>query len=196
MKIWVLTVLVVGIACQNEPDQSSLPDSERIEGHIVKISRDSIYLKNKKPVYFRGLTSGSGKYVFLTRHAQKDTIGMDPGLSGEGEATATRLASILQSTPLKQIYNTHFRRVYLTVRPLSELKTIGLQRYEPGDQQTLVDDLVNRDEGVYVVCGHSNSIPQLIGLLGGTPPKIDEDQYEEIWLVEMNEKNTISKFTY
>jgi hypothetical protein len=164
-------------------------------GKIDKIVRDTVYLRSGEKVFVPGLTSGKNEYNIIIRHAETDTIGMDPGLSRKGEIRSTRLASILQNVPVKQVHITHYRRMYLTVRPFVEFKSVGIRRYEPGDQKAFVEEL-DQLEGSQLICGHSNTIPELLGLLSDFEDTENLEDYSNIWFVSRDGKGTLQHFTF
>ena len=200
-RIWCVRPLffilfLVPLAC--------LPDSQgRSEftnglldgGRIVKITKDTVFLEDGEKVYLPGITSGNGTYNIIIRHAETDTIGMDPGLSRRGETRSTQLASILQNVPIKQVHITHYRRMYLTVRPLVELKSVGIRRYEPGDQMAFIEQL-DQLEGSQLICGHSNTIPELLSLISDVKLTKDLKHYSNIWFVSRDGKGTVQHFTF
>jgi len=181
-------------SCLSDSKASNQEINQEIRGQIVKISKDTVFLKGGAKVSIPGINSGNKKILVLTRHAEKDTIGMDPGLSPLGEDRATRLADIMQSAALEQIFVTHYRRVYLTVRPLAVLHNMGLERYEPTDQGKLIEQLKKEADGTYVVCGHSNSIPEVLTMLGKETDNLSESDYDNLWIVAMNPGEGQSKF--
>lgn len=201
IKIWCKLIFffaICGVAggCLSDSEAFGQSKSLLDDDVVKKIVRDTVFLSSGKKVHIPGITSGLSKVLILTRHAEKDTMGLDPGLSLKGEESATRLASLMQATPLEQIYVTHFRRVFLTVKPVATLKRVGLKRYEPGDQISLIKELGEKDNGVYLVCGHSNTIPQIIGELTGENETIGEEDYDQLWIIELSANNRIRKFRF
>lgn len=189
-------LFLVPLAClpdsQGRSDVFSLSDSG---GKIVKIARDTVFLDSGEKVFLKGLTSGSIEYNIIVRHAETDTIGMDPGLSLRGEKRSTFLASILQNVPINQVHITHYRRMYLTVRPLVELKAIGIRRYEPGDQTAFVEEL-DQLKGSQLICGHSNTIPELLGLISETKISKNLENHSNIWFVSRSGTGNAQHFTF
>ncbi|MEL6635349.1 MAG: phosphoglycerate mutase family protein [Bacteroidota bacterium] len=105
---------------------------------------------------------------FLLRHAEKDTVGRDPGLQPAGLARAERLAAILGELPLRRIYSTNFQRTRLTVSPLARALHLPTQSYAAANQKALLDQLLEQAPGgQYLLVGHSNTVPQMLNYLSG-----------------------------
>lgn len=94
----------------------------------------------------------------LVRHAEKEATGTDPNLTKEGEARALSLAKLLEMQKIDAIYSTNFNRTKNTVKPLADAKGLTIRTDEP-DLSSL--------KGTIVICGHSNTIPQLANKLIG-----------------------------
>jgi broad specificity phosphatase PhoE len=135
--------------------------------------------------------------VFLVRHAEKaDVPGQDPPLSEAGRLRAEALARLLQSAGVKGIYTSQFLRTRQTAEPLA--KRLGVTAssvplsVKTSNQREVSDESVREltrkveahaGEAVLIV-GHSNSIPEVIRMLGGdTVPKIDESKFDDLFVV-------------
>jgi phosphohistidine phosphatase SixA len=107
--------------------------------------------------------------VFLLRHAEKlVTDDPDPLLSEAGETRSQQFARLVSRAGVTHLFASQFRRTQDTLAPLGaalELETQVVPTQSP-------DELVERLRGlppgaIAVVAGHSNTIPQLVALLGG-----------------------------
>ena len=130
------------------------------------------------------LASGSGPVVFLVRHAEKASASPDPGLTEAGETRAQALAELLRDAGVDVVYSTDYRRTRDTAAPLAVKLGLGLTTYDPRNLGELAADI--RSQGVRcLVVGHSNTTPELVGLLGGEPgPPIDEkSEYDRLYVV-------------
>ena len=142
------------------------------------------------------------KTVFLIRHAEKeDEPRQDPPLKKEGVVRAQELARLLGGTGIKAIYTSQFARTKLTVEPLAT--KLGLTataislRSNPANPRQIAEEstteVVNKimerpGENVLVV-GHSNSIPDVIKMLGGdVVPTIDERKFDDLFIVTVYAK--------
>lgn len=135
--------------------------------------------------------------VFLVRHAEKaDGPGQDPPLTEAGKQRAEALARLLQNAGVKGIYTSQFQRTQLTAEPLA--KRLGLTvtpvplSVKPSNPREVTEEsvreLTKRVEshagGAVLIVGHSNSVPDVIRMLGGdTVPKIDESSFDNLFVV-------------
>ena len=129
--------------------------------------------------------------VYLVRHAEKDTVPEgNPQLNEAGEERAQQLLHVLEEAGVTAIYATQFRRTQDTVRPLAELLGLELEIIWADESDHLVET-IRQDHrgGVVVVCGHSNTVPEIIEALGaGSVPPIEEaNEYDNLYVVRMDE---------
>ena len=142
------------------------------------------------------------KTVFLVRHAEKeDEPRQDPPLKKEGVARSQELARLLGAAGIKTIYTSQFARTKLTADPVAA--KLGLTatpislRSNPANPRQIAEEstaeVVNKimerpGENVLVV-GHSNSIPDVIKMLGGdVVPTIDERKFDDLFIVTVYAK--------
>lgn len=142
------------------------------------------------------------KTVFLIRHAEKeDEPRQDPPLKKEGVARSQELARLLGGAGIKTIYTSQFARTKLTAEPLAT--KLGLTptaislRSNPANPRLIAEEstaeVVNKimerpGENVLLV-GHSNSIPDVIKMLGGdVVPTIDERKFDDLFIVTVYAK--------
>lgn len=137
----------------------------------------------------------------LVRHAEKDTISVNPGLTSEGMDRAFRLANIFSQESVTAMYATPYRRTQETLQPLSKQKNLSILSYQPGDQkflETLFKEHPNG--GLFVIAGHSNTIPQLVNQLieQDLLQNLDEKDYDDIFIVSTqgNTSPSILHLTY
>ena len=142
------------------------------------------------------------KTVFLIRHAEKeDEPRQDPPLKKEGVARSQELARVLSGAGIKAIYTSQFKRTKQTAEPLaaklgltattitlkpnlSDLRLIA----EESTAETVNKILSAPGENVLLV-GHSNSIPDVIRMLGGdVVPTIDEKKFDDLFVVTVYAK--------
>jgi phosphohistidine phosphatase SixA len=135
--------------------------------------------------------------VFLVRHAEKaDGPGQDPPLSEAGRLRAEALARLLQNAGVKGVYTSQFLRTRQTGEPLA--KRLGVEvtpvplSVKPSNPREVTDEsvreLTKRVEshagGAVLIIGHSNSVPDVIRMLGGdVVPKIDESKFDDLFVV-------------
>ncbi len=135
--------------------------------------------------------------VFLVRHAEKaDGPGQDPPLTEAGKQRAEALARLLQNAGVKGIYTSQFQRTRLTAEPLA--KRLGVTAVavplsvKPSNPREVseesIRELTKKVEahagGAVLIVGHSNSVPDVIRMLGGdSVPKIDESKFDDLFVV-------------
>jgi len=142
------------------------------------------------------------KTVFLIRHAEKeDEPRENPPLKKEGVARSQELARLLAGAGIKAIYTSQFTRTRQTAEPLAAklgltATTISLKS-NPSNPRLIAEEstaeVVNKilqgaGENVLVI-GHSNSIPDVIKMLGGdVVPTIDERKFDDLFVVTVYAK--------
>jgi phosphohistidine phosphatase SixA len=131
--------------------------------------------------------------VFLVRHAEKLAVGADPALSEAGQLRAAALANLLQDASIERIYSTDFLRTRDTATPLASRLGLPVMIYDWDALDALAAELKkpgSRSLGV----GHSDTTPELVGILGGDPgPPIDEPaEYDRLYVVTIAGDGSVS----
>ena len=140
--------------------------------------------------------------VFLVRHAEREAEPrQDPPLNKEGIARSQELAKLLGAAGIKTIITSQFARTKQTAEPLATklnltATSISL-RSNPTNPRLIAEEstaeVVNKilerpGESVLLV-GHSNSLPDVIKMLGGdTVPTIDERTFNDLFIVTVYAK--------
>ena len=142
------------------------------------------------------------KTVFLIRHAEReDEPRQDPPLKKEGVARSQELARLLGNAGIKAIYTSQYARTKQTAEPLAAklgltAASISLKSNPTNPRQIAEEsttEVVNKilespGENVLVI-GHSNSIPDVIKMLGGdSVPTIDERKFDDLFIVTVYAK--------
>lgn len=123
------------------------------------------------------------KPVFVIRHLQKGQ-GDDPSLTAEGAAGAERLAEMLDNKGIVAVFATPTRRAMETAAPLAKRLGIAITPYDPKGPGALAA-AVAAAPGPALVVGHSNTIHDLVGRFGGTPPApLTEEDYGTLFVIE------------
>lgn len=110
--------------------------------------------------------------VYLVRHAEKAPGGGDvPLAEPEGARRARDLATALADAGVSVVIVSDFRRTYDTAAPLAaELGIAADEILRITDPAAIAGEIRERwAGGTVLVAGHSNTVPQLIELLGGPP---------------------------
>ena len=130
------------------------------------------------------------KPVYLLRHAERG-YGSDPDLTPAGQARAQELKRILEIVPVNAIYSTDTNRTRQTAQPLATAKNLTMQIYTDTSVANAI--LSGSEEKIYVILGHSNTVPQLITALGGTSPyvQIPGNEFDNLFLLIVKKKNKI-----
>jgi phosphohistidine phosphatase SixA len=130
--------------------------------------------------------------VYLTRHAEKAPEAKDPVLTAQGAARARTLAAILRSTGIRAIYSTPTRRTRETAAPLAAQLGLEVQPYD-ADKPALVTEKIKASAGPALLVGHSNTLAELVTLLGGAPgTPIGDDEYDRLYQLSIGEDGKVS----
>ncbi|HEX8249829.1 MAG TPA: phosphoglycerate mutase family protein [Pyrinomonadaceae bacterium] len=122
--------------------------------------------------------------IILARHAERSSQGStDPHLSAPGRARAQKLIHVLGTAAIKAIYTSHFIRTKETAQPLAA--HLGLSTVIIDEASEIKNNIESNHSGKTVlVIGHTDTVPQLISLLGGaSPPVIEDDEFDNLFIV-------------
>jgi phosphohistidine phosphatase SixA len=123
------------------------------------------------------------KAVLVVRHGEKisDT---DERLTEAGRARAERLAKMLKDAGVTAIYSTDTERTRGTVEPLAMALGLKVAIYDKGDAALVGRVRAADPDGIVLVAGHSNSIPDLLKAFGCAADfKIASDEYDNLFVV-------------
>ncbi len=140
--------------------------------------------------------------VFLVRHAEKAAEPReDPPLLESGNSRAQELARMLEPVGIKAIYTSQFLRTKQTAEPLAKhlgiaattlpIKMNPAKPKEISEQsyKDIVDKIFEHPGDAALVVGHSNTVPEVIKMLGGDlAPVIDEKDFDDLFIVTVYEK--------
>jgi broad specificity phosphatase PhoE len=125
--------------------------------------------------------------VILSRHAEKVAMPpKDPPLSTSGEERANLLASTLADAGVGAIFVTELQRTQQTAAPLAARVHVTPTVIPAADTNALVKAIRERQNGVVVVIGHSNTLPAIITALGGPAVKIDDNEYDNLFVLTLD----------
>lgn len=151
--------------------------------------------------------AGAQQLVLLVRHAERADGGagsanamtakpVDPPLSAAGEARAARLATMLRDAGITAIYSTEYKRTQQTVTPLAAKLGLKVTTVPATDTAGLTTRLKSEHaNGIVLVVGHSNTLPNVIKALGGAAPTIADDEYDSLFVFVPATK-TLSRIRY
>jgi broad specificity phosphatase PhoE len=130
--------------------------------------------------------------VILVRHAEKIDESRGSDLTPSGKRRARALAEMLRDAGVEAIYSTDFLRTRETVRPAAELIGKPIEIYD-GDALPAFARELRSKGGRALVVGHSDTTPELVGLLGGDPgPDIAPDEYDRIYVLTLSPGGKVS----
>ena len=121
--------------------------------------------------------------VYVTRHGEKALDAKDPDLSAQGQARARTLAVMLRKVGIKNIFSSTTKRTQQTAQPLATQAGVAVQLYDPS-KPALIIDKIKALAGPTLLVGHSNTVPDLVKLLGGVPgAPISDDEFDRLYQV-------------
>ncbi|PCC68903.1 Histidine phosphatase superfamily (branch 1) [Nannocystis exedens] len=134
--------------------------------------------------------------AIFVRHGEKAADDpRDPSLSPAGEARAQALADLLARAGVTHLFASEYRRTQATLRPLADASDLQITVLPAAAPQELVAALRALPAGaVAVVAGHSNTVPALIGALGGQvrdtvdaggQPALPDGAYDRLFFVTL-----------
>lgn len=121
--------------------------------------------------------------IYLVRHAEKESGGKDPELTEQGHGRAQNIAAILHKTGIANIFSSQYKRTMQTAHAVAQRTGVPVQAYDAAAPKQLVERVKSLD-GVVLVVGHSNTLPELVRLLGGAPgADIADNEYDRLYLL-------------
>ncbi len=135
--------------------------------------------------------------VILVRHAERaDVQNNDPGLSPAGKIRAIALAETLKDAGVTAILTTALQRTIQTAQPIAALRQItpqvvALQRTGQGSHIDAVVAAIRAPDlaknAVVLVVGHSNTVPAIVGALGGPSlPNLCESDHASLFILTLD----------
>lgn len=129
--------------------------------------------------------------IILVRHAEKDTMKIDPPLKPKGRERAQLLSRMLRESGARSTHSTQYRRTSETVAPLDSLLGITNEVIDADPDSLaahaagLVRHLLSAHKGeTTVVASHSNVIPLLMQALGiAAPVEIGDADYDNVFII-------------
>jgi broad specificity phosphatase PhoE len=149
----------------------------------------------------RAAIAAEPQLVFLVRHAEKSTatsVAMpgspptaasmtsaadDPVLSAEGHERAARLAAVLRSASIRNVFSTEFLRTRQTAAPTAQAGHLEVVTVPARETDALLAQ-VRQAKGNVLIVGHSNSVPELLKRLGiKDDVSIPDAEYDNLFVV-------------
>ena len=132
--------------------------------------------------------------VILVRHAEKATApANDPVLTADGTQRALDLATALAGARVTSVITTQLQRTQLTAKPITDPLgrapiVVPVAAPVAAHVEAVAAAVRARPAGdVVLVVGHSNTIPAIVGALGGPKlPDLCDPQYSMIFILEFS----------
>ncbi|MES2759856.1 MAG: histidine phosphatase family protein [Pseudomonadota bacterium] len=119
--------------------------------------------------------------IYVVRHGEKAPGGKDPELSEQGKTRAQNIATTLHRAGVASIFSSSTTRTRQTAQPLAQRSSLEVQTYDPSAPKALVEK-VKAQNGVVLVVGHSNTVPELVRLFGGASgADIADNEYDRLY---------------
>jgi phosphohistidine phosphatase SixA len=128
--------------------------------------------------------------VYITRHGEKGT-GKDPELTPQGQARAKMIATLLGKVGIRQVFSTATTRTQQTARPTAAQAGLDVQTYDPSKPQTVIDK-IKASAGPTLLVGHSNTVPDLVKLLGGASTPMSEEEFDRLYQVTIGADGSVT----
>lgn len=123
-----------------------------------------------------------GPSYYVMRHLDTAPGVQNPPLTAEGARKAALLPEWFSADPPVAIFVTDTTRSRETAEPLARALGVLPEVYNPADNAALVRRVQSVTGGAVLVVGHSNTVPDIVELLGGARPEpIDDRQFGDIW---------------
>ena len=142
--------------------------------------------------------------VVLLRHAEKASDGSsNPPLTAYGTARAEALIGVLSASGLDAAITSGFTRTVDTAAPAAthfgaESLVVGVSNGMSAHlEQTAAAVRAFGADATVLGVGHSNTIPALIGALGGPElPDLDESEYDLLYFLDLNGDEPVLRKIY
>ena len=121
---------------------------------------------------------------YFVRHFEKQ-LGDNPSLTEIGRVRAEALAAFFSDKPLTQVYATEYKRTLETATPVTVLKNLSIEYYDPQNLVEFATKIKTLDH--VLVVGHSNTTPQLLSLMGGEDIHIEETDYGVVYKLQKHD---------
>ena len=123
--------------------------------------------------------------VLIVRHAEKGTLPPeDPPLTAAGQARAETLSEILKGAGVQVVIASQYQRTQQTVQPTASELGLVVQVIDAGQFDEIAQQATATVGAVSLICGHSNTVPDIIEALGGASmANIEENQFDNLFVI-------------
>jgi broad specificity phosphatase PhoE len=127
--------------------------------------------------------------VVILRHAEKASKRTNAELNTAGRRRAQRLVEPLAGFQPTALFASDLRRTQQTLEPLARRLGLPLQRYTRGSEGALGRALRADYAGrTVVVCGHSDTLMDLVSALGHSEPFPEINGFDRYWVLRVAER--------
>ena len=136
--------------------------------------------------------------VYLFRHAEKQIIKgeKNPELTRDGFARSDQLAEVLKDVQNGIIYSSEFKRTQQTVNPLANVWNTNVKIHTAHDPEGQIERALSHCGKTVIISGHSNTLPNLIGLFGIVDEiTISDDQYGDLFQIQWKDGKPVLTVT-
>ena len=132
-----------------------------------------------------------GTTVILIRHGERLATPGDPHLSAAGKARAMLLLHVLDQANVSAIYTSEFIRTKETAEPLAT--KLGLSPIEATEAPHIKQNILMNHAGETVlVVGHSDTVPEVIELLGdNSGHQIQDHEFDNMFVATVLDDNRV-----
>ncbi len=124
--------------------------------------------------------------VLLLRHAEKAHKGDRAELSRVGHRRAANLPFEFAAFRLTALFASNLVRTQQTLAPLAKILALPLQIYPRGDERALGRRIRADFRGrTVLVCGHSDTLGELVAALGDPTPFPEVEGYGRYWILRV-----------
>ena len=114
----------------------------------------------------------------------------DPSLTELGLKRANALAAFMADKNIQAIFSSPYKRTMQSAMPTAQALNLTITAYDPRqltDFSQHLHSLSSNVDGNIIVLGHSNTTPQLLKLLGGPERELSEDDYGDVFYLNLTQ---------
>jgi len=133
------------------------------------------------------LAADSGRTAIVVRHAERAVgpMSSDVPISEAGKCRANKLAQMLGDAKVTAIFTSEAARTQQTAEPLANKLGVKPEVIPAKDVAGLVQRL-KTGQGVALVVGHSNTVPEIVNALGAGPAApMPDDEFDRLYVVTL-----------
>ncbi|CAM2010067.1 SixA phosphatase family protein [Acanthopleuribacter pedis] len=134
---------------------------------------------------------GEPTLVYLVRHAEKVDNTDAAGLTAQGQARAEKLGALFARIPLAAVYASEYKRTQKTAAPVAKAAGTEVTVISAREPESFLKAVKAAKGKAVFVAGHSNTIPELIHLLGGPKTSIDHGDYDNLYLLILHDDGAV-----